>query len=137
MAERRIRFVHVVVALLIVTIVVLGLTVYRLHQLSSALVAGMCGVAVGRIVPAPDASMVLVSYVVDCGATTAASTQASLVPSGARFSRKTYPRFVAIEGVHDLAGRWLDSRTVEISIPTGVKVYDKRSFDQKVTVKYK
>ena len=98
----------------------------------------LCGVTVRRIVPAPDAKAALVTFEVDCGATTPLpfSTQVTLVPSGASFSQEKFPPFLAIKGRHDLAPRWLSAEAVEVPVPSSAEFYKKMDLSEGVHITY-
>jgi di/tricarboxylate transporter len=137
MIEKRKWPLKIVIVLLTIFIVLLSITIYELKQVSDQLIAGLCDVTIERILPAPDAKMTLISYVVGCGATTPLSTQLSLLPSGARFSREAYPSFFRIKSKQDLMVRWIDNMSVEVAIPSVAEVYERQSSANGIMIKYK
>jgi hypothetical protein len=137
MLKRRSMLAAAIAVLLSVLVALVGFGVYQVERLSNRLSAALCGVTVGRILPSPDAKTVLVSYVVDCGATTPSSTQATLLRSGSKFSREAYPRFFSVKGEHDLAARWVDNATLEIAVPLNAEVYARETRAAGVVITYK
>jgi len=137
MGKRRSRLFQVVTALLVIFIILLGVAIYKTDQWHRALVADLCGVAVHRIFPTPDAKAVLITFDVSCGATTPFSTQVSLLPSGVEFSREKYPAFFVVEGQHDLAVHWRNDGEIEIVIPRNKQVYRQEPSANGIAVTYK
>jgi hypothetical protein len=102
-----------------------------------ALLADFCSVTPRRVLPSPKAEVNLVIFEVDCGATTPFNTQASIVPSGAIFSRETYPPFFVVKDRHELVAAWLEDRQVEIVVPHDEQVYRQDSMASGIAVVYK
>jgi hypothetical protein len=75
-----------------------AIAIIEFRRFEGLLADKLCGVTVRRIVPAPDAKAALVTFEVDCGATTPFSTQVTLVPGGASFSRRNFRRSLPLTG---------------------------------------
>lgn len=112
-------------ALLLVVVIIIASATYFLGRLEDMIARDFCGVNVRRIVPSPTGSSSLVTFEVGCGATTPVSSQISLIPNGASFSRESYPPFFSIKGVHDLAPQWVNADSVQVSVPTNAEIFRK------------
>lgn len=121
----------------IATAVVLGVAVYQLQGVYRAIAANACGIDVQRVVPAPNGRVALVTFEVSCGATTPFSTQATILPAGARFSRDDFPAFFVVHGRHDLASRWIGDGQVEIIMPRNHRVYRRDASAGGIAVLYR
>lgn len=121
---------------LVIAILISAVAIIEFRRLEGVLADNLCGVTVRRIVPAPDAKAALVTFEVDCGATTPFSTQVTLVPSGASFSREKFPAFLAIKGRHDLAPRWLNAQAVDVPVPSSAEFYQKKDLSNGVHITY-
>jgi len=121
---------------LVVAILISAVAIIEFRRFEGVLADKLCGVTVRRIVPAPDAKSALVTFEVDCGATTPFSTQVTLVPNGASFSRERFPPFLAIKGRHDLAPRWLSAKAVDVPVPLSAEFYKKMDLSEGVHITY-
>lgn len=131
------RFCMIASGVLVLVLLGCGIVVYELRRFEGLLADDLCRVDVRRIVSAPDASSALVTFEVDCGATTPVSTQINLVPNGASFSREAFPSFLSIKGRHDLVPRWLGAEVVEVAVPSNVEYYRKMDAVGGVRVSYR
>ncbi len=118
-------------------LLLLGVGIYKVNRFYRALIADFCGITLHRILPSPNGKRALVSFDVDCGATTRFNTQLSLIPEGAYFSHKEYPAFFVIGGRHDVRLRWQSNDEVEIDVPRDEQVYRRESLVDGVAVTYK
>jgi hypothetical protein len=93
----------------------------------------------------PDGRMKVVVFTRDCGATTDYSTQASVLPTAASRPRGVGNVFIA-DSAHgeapgtkgpELAVRWLDSSTVELSHHAAARVFVAKTMVGEIRVVYK
>jgi hypothetical protein len=130
----RLRRLSAAASLVVTFTMLLGFVVYAAVR---ALLADFCSVTPRRVLPSPDAKANLVVFEVDCGATTSFNTQVSIVPSGAKFSRETYPPFFVVKERHELVAAWVGDRQVEIVVPHDEQVYRQDSMVSGIAVIYK
>jgi hypothetical protein len=130
----RLRRLSAAASLVVTFTTLLALVVYAAVR---ALLADFCSVTPRRVLPSPTAEVNLVIFEVDCGATTSFNTQASIVPSGAKFSRERYPPFFVVKHRHELVAAWAGDREVEIVVPRDEQVYRQESIVSDIAVIYK
>lgn len=137
MSKRRLLLLKAAVSSVAALAAVLIATVYAVDRLGRTLLPDACDVAGHRIVPAPNAQTALVTFEVTCDATTPFSTQVSLVPRDASFSREKFPPFFSIRGQHNLVVGWTKEGEIEIVVPTGEQVYRQEPKVSGIAITYK
>lgn len=81
-----------------------------------------CEVKQAARLASPDNIYDLVVFSRDCGTTTGANTQAALVPKGDEIAEDA-TSFFSVGATADLAARWDAYGNIELTVPTGAKLY--------------
>ena len=107
---------------------------------------GACGNRVVAAVPSPSGRVEAVIFTRDCGATTAFSTQVSLLKPGSSLRNESGNLFVADTNHGAAAGspdggatvlvRWLSEESLEVSYEPGARVFKAESTHGGVRVQY-
>ncbi len=137
MNQTRTWYLKLIAGLLTLVIILVGIAVYKVDEFTKALEKDLCATTIHRMTSSPNGSYVLVTYNVDCGATTPFNTQLSILPNNAEFSLEKYPSFFSIKNKHDLHLNWVENKKIEIDIPRGEQIYRQSSNVDGITIVYK
>jgi len=102
-----------------------------------ATVFGECRAAILDSVQSPNGKKSVVIYRAECGATVGYSIQASIAPTGAKFSFGRYPAFFIVNHTPVVIARWLGDSEVEISVvPGGEQIFKNEDSVEGIRIKY-
>ena len=137
MSERRFHWRRVAKVLGIAFIALAGVSIAIAYVAYKEIVANLCGVTVYRVTPAPRAKLKLVTFDIDCGATTRFGTHVSMVPLDAKFSHEKYPPFFSSYGQHYDAANWTNDGRIEVTVPLGEEIFRRKPSVNGIAVIYK
>lgn len=114
-----------------------GYVGYKANQFYRGVDNNVCGTEDQKFLASPDTQAILVTYAVNCGATTPYDTRASIIQNGAQFLGDKTPAFMIVENKNDLRPRWIDGRHVELSLPVQDEVYLQETSVNGISIRYR
>ncbi len=95
----------------------------------------MCGNEIGYEELSPDGKFKAVVFERDCGATTRASTQISILPKSESLTNEAGNIFIA-KGDLRIAMQWISTTELSVTYPPGTTVFRKQEQKDGITIRF-